>query len=605
MRNENKRAAVLYAVLSIATLLALLLTACSENLEESPVAGTPAGQHPIAQTQDSLSAENAIPVAGDSVVSTDSSTQDSGVQGSNVLDSNSQVVFENILVAHAPYLLNHFFDNPTYVNSFAKMYELDSVTLSTTGKVFKGSYDESSKTFRFDSVAVNCSIVMVEICSSEKRECLPKKEWDFTSGRDVVLRKIVDLRKTQNVVVDEMGYLKSYRIARLVQSGMSYEVAEQQANRDILDAFGFFKNSFDLEHPENLTPSDSIAAIFFRQNFSGNLNPVMPSVGKYGSLDSLSDSVRQGWLESQLQILESYVLNSNESDLWVTVRSNLAAVLQGLGECTPAKEGTVVETTYKLFNLVCKSGNWGVTNKVAPIDSAGMMTDLRDGKKYKTASYNIMGVTETWMAEDLMFSSLDGNYMFIDAIALDTSVALQSFDECFEYELAYTTKEVDGTREATARDSSVVQSICETYKKNNGSIDYERFWTAVDSVITEKGFYQGVCPDGWRLPSGYEWERLMRYVTDTYDNSENYYSAPRYLETAGFGSVLLPDDVYPGQAKETYYAMKPDSSYRARGFEEFGPLMTYVRFVDNYWDVLPRSAADDHGSIVRVRCIKN
>ena len=81
----------------------------------------------------------------------------------------------------------------------------------------------------------------------------------------------MNLRKTQNVVVDDIGHLKSYRIVRLVQSGMLYEVAERQANRNILDAFGFFKNSFDLDQNENLNPDDSVALSFLNMYISGKL----------------------------------------------------------------------------------------------------------------------------------------------------------------------------------------------------------------------------------------------------------------------------------------------------------------------------------------------
>ncbi|MBR3071454.1 FISUMP domain-containing protein [Fibrobacter sp.] len=596
MSSSNKNAILWYAALFVATLLALMFTACSENLDDSPVVGTLVEQPLATQTQDSLSdARN--PVAGDSVITEDSSTRNSGVHA----------LFENISISGNATGLKRILSSLGWnnINSFTKLYELDSITLDTTDRIFNGSFDKSTGMIRFDSVSFNSPYVMVEICLSNDSECWPTNGWEYSYRKNLSLRKIVDLRKTQNVVVDDIGHLKSYRIVRLVQSGMLYEVAERQANRNILDAFGFFKNSFDLDQNENLNPDDSVALSFLNMYISGKLRLMMPSIGMYGSLDSLSDSVRQAWLWSELRSLEYDLLNSSENSLMMTVSSNFVAVLQGLGECTPAKEGTVVETTHKWFDLVCKSGDWGVENNVGSIDSAGMMTDLRDGKKYKTVSYDIMGITETWLAEDLMFDSSDGNYMFIDAIALDTSIALQSLEECFEYELAYVAMGADGPKELTARDSSLVQSICEEYKNNKGSIDYERFWPAIDSVIAEKGYFQGVCPDGWHLPSGYEWERLMRYITDTYDNSGSFYSAPMYLETAGFGTFLLPDDVYPGQTKETYYAMKPDSSYKATGFEEFYPMMTFVRFVYDYWDVLPRTATCDLGSVVRVRCVKN
>ena len=595
MLSANKKTVLLYSVSIVVTLLAMISTACSESLDVSSVGEAPAEHLPVAQNQDSLSADTQIPVAGDSVVSVDS-----GVQ-----DSNVHALFENISITGNTASLGDIAsaNGLSNVHPIVRLYELDSVTLDTTGNIFKGSYDKVAGTFRFDSISVNSPYAMVEVCAKSDIKCQSPKGWDFTYGDDLVLRKVVDLRDTQNVVIDAVGHLINYRTVRLVQSGMAYEQAKQQANREILDALCFFKNSLDLLQDDGFYYDDAVAFDFINRYAQKQLGFVVSSVGRMGSFDSLSDSVKQSWLRSELWYLELDLLDSSRFDLWMTARSNFVAVLKGFGECTPEKEGTVIDTIYKLFNLVCKSGDWSEKNVVASVDSAGMMTDARDGKTYKTVSYNILGVTETWMAEDLIFNSSDGNYLYPDAIAMDSNVVMQSYDECVEFWLADWAK---GKAEGlSAYDTMLVESMCKEYRANKSCIKYESFWPAVDSIVADKGFYQGVCPDGWRLPTGYEWERLMMYVADTYDNSEDPRSSPKYLDLAGFGTVLRQDGDNPWRESGASYAMAPDSSYRAQMYEHLAPVITIVRITDDYWDALPRAINTDIGSVVRVRCVKN
>ena len=304
--------------------------------------------------------------------------------------------------------------------------------------------------------------------------------------------------------------------------------------------------------------------------------------------------------------LEYAVIDSSYDTLGITANSNFAAVLLGLGECTEEKEGSVYETSYNLYDLVCKSGNWGIEKNVPDIYTADTLIDSRDGKKYKLATYDIGGVSQTWMAEDLMFNSPDGNYLYPDAIAMDSSIVMLSYDECMEYWLAdrASGKEDD----LTFSDTAIVQSACDEYQKNRSSINYERFWPAVDSVVAEKGFYQGICPDGWRLPTALEWDSLMQKIAETYRNPDDEYAvlyAPRYFALAGFGTVLRQDGDNPWQENASYYAMAPDSSYRVPWCAECGANIAFVRFSHEYWDFLIRAINTDIGSVVRVRCVKN
>ena len=269
-------------------------------------------------------------------------------------------------------------------------------------------------------------------------------------------------------------------------------------------------------------------------------------------------------------------------------------------------EDTVYVTSYTLYNLVCNSGNWGLAKNVPVIYSADVLVDSRDGKKYKLVTYEIGDSSQTWMADDLMFNSPDGNYLYPDAIAMDSTIVMQSYDECVEYWVGEWMR--GRTEDLSYKDTLAILSSCDEYMQNRSAINYERFWPAVDSVVAEKGFVQGICPDGWRLPSGHEWETLMEKIAYTFvDPDEEYsiYRAPEYFEVSGFGSVLRPDGDNPWRESEAYYAMAPDSSYRAPEFSDLAmQTVTFIRFSYSYWDILPRALNTDMGSVVRVRCIK-
>lgn len=492
----------------------------------------------------------------------------------------------------------------------ARMFELDSVTLDTVGKYFFGSYDNRTGEFRFDSVSVNSPYALIEISSYKEDEYWSKDSWKFEDYNEdwgsFSVRAIVDLRKAAVVDINALTYLESFRIVSLAQSGMSYAEAKNKADRDILDAFGFFKNSLDFAHLEISNPSDSIAVDYITGYIVNHVDVVVPTVGKNGSFDKMSSSEKGDWIGMLLKSLERDVIDSSTDTLQIRAKSNFAAVLLGLGECTEEMEDTVYVTSYTLYNLVCNSGNWGLAKNVPVIYSADVLVDSRDGKKYKLVTYEIGDSSQTWMADDLMFNSPDGNYLYPDAIAMDSTIVMQSYDECVEYWVGEWMR--GRTEDLSYKDTLDILSSCDEYMQNRSAINYEKFWPAVDSVVAEKGFVQGICPDGWRLPSGHEWETLMEKIAYTFvDPDEEYsiYRAPEYFEVAGFGSVLRPDGDNPWRESEAYYAMAPDSSYRAPEFSDLAmQTVTFIRFSYSYWDILPRALNTDMGSVVRVRCIK-
>lgn len=142
----------------------------------------------------------------------------------------------------------------------------------------------------------------------------------------------------------------------------------------------------------------------------------------------------------------------------------------------------------------------------------GTMTDPRDGKTYRTV--NVEG--KTWMAENLNYA---GNEIGVSACFNDEDRFCELYGRLY------------------SRDAAMNSSIC-----------------AFDSSCSlGSDTIQGICPDGWHIPSKKEAEKLISLAsklsdplmskkgwaiepgTDTYGLS--FVGSGRYDATAGFGGM--------------------------------------------------------------------
>ena len=130
----------------------------------------------------------------------------------------------------------------------------------------------------------------------------------------------------------------------------------------------------------------------------------------------------------------------------------------------------------------------------------GTMTDPRDGKVYRTVNVN----GKTWMAENLNFSD-----------SIDYPVLKQNM-LCYNYKKEYC--DIMGAlynRAAAMNDERCAfQKSCDL-----GS----------DAI-------QGICPDGWHIPSRFEVESLIEYVGDA--KASTVRSVGGWTESIGGGSDL-------------------------------------------------------------------
>ena len=318
-----------------------------------------------------------------------------------------------------------------YHNLAVRVSELDSVTLDSTGRVFYGTFNDTTGMFAFDSVSLKSPYVVLQVSPYfvDEYEYI-WEDWDYI---DVVMPSvIVDLRKTGSVNINKMTTLERFRLVHLFKTGLTFEEAKNQADREILDAFGMSDMTFTFEKIENAEDRDNVILLDVVDAYLRDRTEMRAAIRmleEYGAF--VNDSaVIDLWKNWSLIYLDDYMRVKEES--WSDdykrmkfIEESFSAVLLHLNECSAQNESEVFDVGNHLFNFVCLSGHW--TAVLRTIDQGeGELTYERDGKIYRTVSYNIDGDSVTWQAENLMYNTNDGLYSLPAYMALDSASIMNS-----------------------------------------------------------------------------------------------------------------------------------------------------------------------------------
>jgi uncharacterized protein (TIGR02145 family) len=171
-------------------------------------------------------------------------------------------------------------------------------------------------------------------------------------------------------------------------------------------------------------------------------------------------------------------------------------VLAILGTCNSDNEGAVK----KAFNVsfICRSGLWysllladmEQDSWFNPNITYGTLTDERDGQTYRTV---VIG-TQNWMAENLHYAGDNASEELVTNMAGE-DLCPSGDEECCEktgYIYSWT----------------AAMNISPMYQ------------TRVVATIPIDAVHQGICPEGWHMPTQEEWDILFDYVKSTYGEDE-------------------------------------------------------------------------------------
>lgn len=205
--------------------------------------------------------------------------------------------------------------------------------------------------------------------------------------------------------------------------------------------------------------------------------------------------------------------------MWWYIATNIDYTTQGK-KCTQAEVGTVLSGVLNpIYKYYCATDGWtGMTDiwnfsiprdaRLNPEITYGTMTDSRDGRTYKTVTIG----DQVWMAQNLNYS---------DSVK---TPSLKRRTGCYYNDTAYCNIAGRFYTWAAAIDSvklandSANPQIC-GYDDDNCEIT---------------GPIQGICPDGWHLPSFDEWAILLKGLGLPF-GSYSLYGGPASI---GGGKVL-------------------------------------------------------------------
>ena len=400
--------------------------------------------------------------------------------------------------------------------------ELDPKTLTPVG--------DSSLTVEFGSKTGIVQLSDVELKTSVVSL--------VATSDSVSLEAIVDVRDANTVVVDELSHLIAHRIKKLVESGLSFASAKDQAETEVASTFGFT----DLS-------TQSLWRKAFNEVVSIDLlNQLEKEFGGAGNAAGISDASKKSLMAAIesfgiLSILEYPsamfdVVGEGSAAFYQDCLqrkdyyANLLASVFGVGECSSEKEGVLVDVAGEFYEIGCQSGSWALLYSKAKRyhveHTFGTVVDPRDGRTYKTVTIDLGGETQTWMAENLNYAT-DFSYCYANDTSwcsaygreyyfsnvLDSSVYrnFTNEEECLAYMVDHIMK-VAGI-EDTSNALFFAEDYC--YEDADYSIyhPYNINWEKVIDSLDVLNF--DICPEGWRMSNYEDWNTLLSYLAGHFE----------------------------------------------------------------------------------------
>lgn len=167
-------------------------------------------------------------------------------------------------------------------------------------------------------------------------------------------------------------------------------------------------------------------------------------------------------------------------------------LLDSLGTCDAENEN-MIKVVFDI-SFICKDELWYniLLNDMEqdswfnPDIEYGTLTDERDGRTYRTVTIG----TQKWMAENLHYDGENASEELAANMAEEILCLSGDEDYCEKAGYVYSW--------------TAAMNISYVYTKR------------IYSTVPIDDVHQGICPDGWHIPTEDEWRTLLEYVTPNY-----------------------------------------------------------------------------------------
>ena len=465
------------------------------------------------------------------------------------------------------------------------VYELDSLTLDTTGRFFVDTIDNDSGRFVFEEMELSSPYILIV----EEDPPVRVNERGTIKEKYNTYNAIVNMQNITNVSVNALTSAKVPLLREYVTQGKSFAEANKMAEREVLKQLGIYEELGSFEELFDEKSELAYAEALIRQTSVTERQLIDFDISMYVEDMLYIPSVVIA--DSGTEAEEYYQNKKKMTDYQV----GLLAEENGIGQCTEARENemAIVLVGRKLGDsvaIVCHSGKWTLGLKKLEY-TKGTMTDNRDGQTYKTVTYNIDGVSQTWMAQNLNFedtvsagadSALNAKskwnaftqnydrsgktygrfYTWLSAMNIgEDDIKVYSIDSVGDtvfleqQDSPCVPKDIEGKEfciymrtGACGSDSACIAEVklkCDSLYgvQCTEGMEYGSFGITEYMADKNKDAYQGICPEGWRIPTVDDWNSLLQMMGEHYGvNSKEAALALFGEDATGFGIKRLVDN---------------------------------------------------------------
>lgn len=476
-------------------------------------------------------------------------------------------------------------------------------SLEPTGKKFYAMIRNDKGEFTIEDISLESPFVLLTVEGYYTRETT-----NDISACSIHLNAVSNIEKRENVNINLLTHFEHQRILNLVKSGLTFNEAKEQASAEVFKAFGYNLSAIfeELDINSSSDKNRALLEISFlmdlqsprivESNESDSLLNISDSCLKFQSyIDNytkdfaddgiLSDSLSNRIINTAYDIIQKKFENflyEGENELFELLQAHVTELYEnfiGQGKCTENIAGKYVPVLDSSLSalpppdgdtnfsyILCNGKTWLPANKSTSETIYDLITDPRDGKTYQT--YSLVTTSEErtkqttyeWMANNLQYT--DSN-----------------------------------TKYAKIKDSS------------NAEIGLYTVATALKSTDSQDSVIQGICPDGWHIPSAENWKLLEKEVQDS--NSYRYKNITylrSFIYANNFQIPLTIYDLIDEKINLTPLNIKPlDNSFNYTQYitytkDNSGQFTKQIVKIENTkFDIMQSENQDDIGY---VRCIK-
>ena len=370
---------------------------------------------------------------------------------------------------------------PFVKGSAVKVQGIDCKTMKFTDEVFEGEVKNNMGEFVVEDVNLSTTCAVVEVTGEYRSEMTGKKVSD-----KLTLRALTNLKDRTHVNVNLLTNLEYERVMYYVtKKGKTFDEAKELAESEVLAAFGMAGESAEFEDLDIFGTSDADATLLaISVLMQGDVD--VKTLTK--RLDKFNDSFAKSgkWSDDDTKkAIADWIANAVAKAVMDSIRKNMEN--WGFTNKVPDFEKVIEEINDA--QKIPEGWSWDIP-KEARLNSKikyDSMIDPRDKQVYKVVKIEVKdkNYSQVWMAENLNYA---------DSVK---TPSLKGGNWCYNNDEKNCKVSGRYYSWAAAIDSVALAND----SKNPLNCGYGK------TCGINRGV-QGICPDGWHLPTLHEWGLL-------------------------------------------------------------------------------------------------